>query len=53
MDPPFPVVDGDWPLDRLTALLSRETPAALIRHNGSLAGIITRYDLLHQLSGIH
>jgi cystathionine beta-synthase len=52
MDPPFPVVDGDWPLDRLTALLSRETPAALVRHNGGLAGIITRYDLLHQLSGI-
>ena len=52
MDPPFPVVDGDWPLDRLTALLSRETPAALVRRDGTLAGIVTRYDLLHQLSGI-
>jgi cystathionine beta-synthase len=52
MDAPFPVVDGDWPLDRLTALLSRETPAALVRRNGTLTGIVTRYDLLHQLAGI-
>ncbi len=52
MDAPFPVVDGDWPLDRLTALLSRETPAALVRRDGTLAGIVTRYDLLHQLAGI-
>jgi cystathionine beta-synthase len=52
MDPPFPVVDVDWPLDRMSALLSRETPAALVRRNGELTGIITRYDLLHQLAGI-
>ncbi|HEX4634293.1 MAG TPA: pyridoxal-phosphate dependent enzyme [Gemmatimonadales bacterium] len=53
MDAPFPVVDGDWPLTRLTSLLSRETPAALVRRNGMITGIVTRYDLLHQLSGIH
>ncbi|MGH7537931.1 MAG: pyridoxal-phosphate dependent enzyme, partial [Gemmatimonadales bacterium] len=52
MDPPFPVVDSDWPLDRLSALLSRQTPAALVRRDGKLAGIVTRYDLLHQLAGI-
>jgi cystathionine beta-synthase len=52
MDPPFPVVDGDMPVDRLAALLSRETPAALVRHDGRLEGIVTRYDLLHQLAGI-
>jgi cystathionine beta-synthase len=52
MDPPFPVVDADWPLDRLTALLSRETPAALVRREHALTGIVTRYDLLHQLAGI-
>jgi cystathionine beta-synthase len=52
MDAPFPVVDGDWPLDRLSALLSRQTPAALVRHNSQITGIVTRYDLLHQLSGI-
>ena len=52
MDPPFPVVDADMPADRLSALLSRETPAALVRHEGRLVGIATRYDLLHQLAGI-
>jgi cystathionine beta-synthase len=52
MDPPFPVVDADWPLDRVSALLSRETPAALVRRQGQLVGIINRYDLLHQLAGI-
>jgi cystathionine beta-synthase len=52
MDPPYPVVDDHWPLDRLSALLSRETPAALVRHDGQLVGILTRYDLLHQISGI-
>ena len=52
MDPPFPVVDSHWPVDRLTALLSRETPAALVREGGRLAGIVTRYDVLHQLAGL-
>jgi cystathionine beta-synthase len=53
MDPPFTVVDGDLPVDRLTMLLSRETPAVLVRRDGQLAGIVTRYDVLHQLAGIH
>jgi cystathionine beta-synthase len=52
MDAPFPVVDPDYPVERLGALLSRETPAALVRREGKIAGIITRYDLLHQLAGI-
>ncbi|HEU5260353.1 MAG TPA: pyridoxal-phosphate dependent enzyme [Gemmatimonadales bacterium] len=53
MDAPFPVVDADVPVDRLSALLSRETPAVLVRRNGKIAGIVTRYDVLHQLAGIH
>jgi cystathionine beta-synthase len=52
MDAPFPVVDADLPVERVTALLSRETPAALVRHDGKIAGIVTRYDVLHQLAGI-
>ncbi len=52
MDPPFPVVDADLPVERLTTLLSRETPAALVRRDGKIAGIVTRYDVLHQLAGI-
>jgi cystathionine beta-synthase len=52
MDPPFPVVESDWPVDRVTQLLAHETPAVLVRKNGALAGIVTRYDVLHQLAGI-
>jgi predicted transcriptional regulator len=52
MDPPFPVVDGESPIALLATLLSRTTPAALVRRNGEVIGIVTRYDLLHQLAGI-
>jgi len=52
MGPPCPVVDGHLPLERLTALLSREQPAALVRREGKLVGIVTRYDVLRQVAGI-
>jgi cystathionine beta-synthase len=52
MDAPFPVVDADLPVDRLTTLLSRGTPAVLVRREGTITGIVTRYDVLHQLAGI-
>jgi cystathionine beta-synthase len=48
----LPVVDADVPLDRLTTLLSKETPAALIRHDGQLVGLVNRYDVLRQVAGI-
>jgi cystathionine beta-synthase len=52
MQHPFPVVDADVPIDRLTNLLSRETPAALVRRDGQLVGIVNRYDVLRQVAGI-
>jgi len=52
MDPPFPVVDSQSPVAQLASLLSRTTPAALVRRDGTVVGIVTRYDLLHQLAGI-
>jgi cystathionine beta-synthase len=52
MDPPFPVVDSDSPVSRLAALLGRRTPAALVRRDGEVMGIVTRYDVLHQMAGI-
>jgi cystathionine beta-synthase len=52
MAAPFPVVDADVPLDRLVKLLSKETPAALIRDGGRLAGIVNRYDVLREVAGI-
>ncbi len=52
MGPPYPVVDAMLPLERLTAFLSRESPAVLVRQGGKIAGIVTRYDVLRQVSGI-
>jgi len=52
MQGPFPVVDADVPLDRLSTLLSKETPAALVRREGQLVGIVNRYDVLKQVAGI-
>ncbi len=52
MEAPYPVVDSELPLDRFTALLSRETPAVLVRSAGRLAGIVTRYDVLRHVAGI-
>jgi len=49
---PFPVVDAGVPLDRLISLLSKETPAALIRREGRLVGIVDRYDVLREVAGI-
>ena len=49
---PFPVVDADMPIDRLVTMLSKETPAALIREEGRLVGIVNRYDVLREVAGI-
>ncbi len=52
MQPPFPVVDAALPMERLSTLLSHETQAALVRKDGRLAGLVTRYDVLRQVAGI-
>ena len=52
MEQPYPVVEADAPLDKVSELLSRETPAVLVRHQGELAGIVSRYDVLHHMAGI-
>lgn len=49
MDPPFPVVDAQFPAERLAPMLTRESPAALVQQNGRIAGILSRYDVLRQL----
>jgi cystathionine beta-synthase len=51
MDPPLPIVDAHFPTDRLGAMLTRESPAALVRKEGKLVGIVSRYDVLQQLIG--
>jgi cystathionine beta-synthase len=52
MGPPYPVVDARLPIERLTALLTRDSPAVLVRREGKLAGIVTRYDVLRHVAGI-
>jgi len=51
MDAPLPVVDAHFPTDRLGAMLTRESPAALVSKEGKLVGIVSRYDVLQQLIG--
>jgi cystathionine beta-synthase len=51
MDPPFPEVESTTPSDRVGTMLTRESPAALVRKEGKLIGIVSRYDVLQQLIG--
>ena len=51
MDPPFPEVDAGTATDRVGSMLTRENPAALVRKDGELIGIVSRYDVLQQLIG--
>ncbi len=51
MDPPLPEVEASWPMERLAAILTKDSPAALVRDNGKLAGIVSRYDLLRVMIG--
>ena len=51
MDPPFPEVEAGTATDRVGAMLTRESPAALVRKDGKLIGIVSRYDVLQQLIG--
>ena len=50
MDDPFPDVDARTPMSGIGRLLTRQTPAVLVRRNGKLAGIITRYDVVRYLA---
>jgi cystathionine beta-synthase len=51
METPFPEVEASTPTDRVGAILTRESPAALVRKDGKLIGIVSRYDVLQQLIG--
>lgn len=48
-DEPFPVVAEDAELAEITGRLTRRTPALLVAANGSVRGILTRYDVIHHL----
>jgi cystathionine beta-synthase len=50
MDAPFPVVDAGVDAGSVARLLTRENPAVLVRADGRLAGILTRYDMVRHLT---
>jgi cystathionine beta-synthase len=52
MEPPFPVVDGYLPVDRLLPLLTRRNAAVLVRRDEEIEGIVTRYDLIRTLTAV-
>ena len=52
MDSPFPVVDSHTPAEEITRLLSRRNAAVLVRTDGDLSGIVTRYDIVRDLTGV-
>ncbi len=52
MEAPYPTIDGDATLDGFAEKLTRDTPAVLVRAGEQLVGIVTRYDVLHHMSGI-
>jgi len=49
MDSPYPVVDGTQVVDAVVTLLSKTNPAVLVREHGTIAGIVTRSDVLSYL----
>ena len=50
MEPPFPVLDGHLDLEVATRLLTRSNAACLVRENGDLSGIVTRYDVVRSIA---
>jgi cystathionine beta-synthase len=50
MDAPLPVIDGDVPMSNIGRLLTRQNPAVLIRMDGKLSGIVTRFDMVRYLT---
>jgi cystathionine beta-synthase len=50
MDAPLPVVDAHVDLPTVTRMLSKN-PAVLVRRDGRLHGIVTRYDVMRYVTG--
>lgn len=50
MDAPFPVVDSHLDAEEAARLLTRENRAVLVREDGELTGILTRYDVVRDLT---
>jgi predicted transcriptional regulator len=51
MDAPFPVVDSHMDAEGAAQLLTRTNSAVLVRDKGESSGILTRYDVIRDLTG--
>ena len=51
MDAPFPTMASDEVIELAVKLLSKSTPAVLVRENGQIQGIVTRSDMLRYMMG--
>jgi cystathionine beta-synthase len=51
MEAPFPVVDGEQPVEQVAKLLSKANRAVLVKKAGVVQGIVTRFDVLEFLMG--
>ncbi|MCH7856593.1 MAG: cystathionine beta-synthase [Gemmatimonadetes bacterium] len=51
MDAPFPVVDSHTDTEGAARLLTRKNSAVLVRDDGEISGILTRYDVIRDLTG--
>ncbi len=49
MDQPFPVVEADQPVESVAKLLSKSNRAVLMKKDGVVQGIVTRFDVLEHL----
>ncbi len=52
MEEPLPVVDAQTDFETVTRKLIGGQPAVIVRRNGEPAGIITRFDVVHYLTGL-
>ncbi len=51
MAAPLPVVERDASADEVTRLMAARNPAVLVRENGKITGLLTRYDMLQFIAG--
>ena len=50
MGAPFPVLDGHVDSEEIMHIMKRGNPACLVRQDGKLLGIVTRYDVVRVLT---
>ena len=49
--PALPVVGADEPADVVTKLLATRASAVLVQRDGTVSGILTRFDMLQFIAG--